>query len=185
MAHLSNEQSNRRSRKSSDALLESMRFNLHFQLNEMRFLLTIKGNTGRLQPRKETLEHKPILQLNDLTNSLSCEQMLVALNHIDQPLNLLLVLLTNLLIALDLELKTARLVDPVRPLTPCRAVAKLLKHLLELKFGRVDILLLRINNEIVVLGQHRHQRRFLLFRVPRQLLQKTKQFALVDCVAFS
>jgi len=150
----------------------------------MWFLLPIEGDAAALQFSEESFQHKRIFLLNDIADGFGSEEMLIPLDHAYQSLYLLFVFLTNLLVAFYFKLKTACLVNPVRPLTPRCPVAKLLENILKLAFCGVHILLLRINNKVIVFGEHRYESGLLLFSIPRQLFKKTKEFVLVYCITF-
>lgn len=150
----------------------------------MRLGLLLEGHRLGLEHPEQPLEDEAVLVVDDLADGLGSERVLVALDHLDQPLDLLLVLLADLLVGLDLELEALGLVDPVDALAPGRVVLQLLEDLLELALGRRHVLLLRVDHQVVVLREQRDQCGALQLAAPGQLLEEAEEFVLVDGVAF-
>lgn len=63
-------------------------------------------------------------------------------------------------------------------------IVQLLENLLKLSFGRDHVLLLGVNYKVVVFSKNRYEGIFLLLHAPGQLLEKGKQFVLVNGVSF-
>lgn len=100
--------------------------------------------------------------------------MFIAFDHVDESGDLFFILLTNLLIAVYLELETARLIYPVCTFAPSCSVSQLFKHIPKLCLGGLDVFLVRIDDEIVVLGEHGHQGGLLVFCTPWKLFEEAE-----------
>jgi hypothetical protein len=150
----------------------------------MRFLLCLKRQQPQLKFSKESLEHKLIFLLNNVTDGLGREQMLILLNHFDQPFDLFFVGLPHFLVAFYFELQTTRLINPIGALPPSQTVPQFLKNVLKLFLRRIHIILLRVDDQVIVLCEQRYQSSLFLLCAPRQLLEKKEKLILVYSVPF-
>lgn len=119
---------------------------------------------------------------DDLTYGFGSQQMLVSFDHFNQSFHLLFIFLPNLFIAFDLKLQTFGMINPINTLPPCLVIVQFLENLLKLLLGGYNVILLRVNHQIVVLREERNERHLLLLHAPGQLLQKAEQLILVNSI---
>lgn len=132
----------------------------------MSLLLFLVFDLTLLKQTKEFLEYKSILLIYGLPDGFGSKLILILLDHTYQSLHLFLVFLPNLFITFDLKLQTLGVIDPVDPLGPGYPIATLLKYLMKLLFSGCHFLLLRIDNQIVVLGEDGDEWVFFVFNAP-------------------
>lgn len=77
------------------------------------------------------------------------------------------------------------MINPIDPFAPSQPILQLLEDLLKLPFGLRNVLLLRVDHQIIILREQRNQRILLDFDAPGQLLEKSKQLILVNGVPLS
>lgn len=77
------------------------------------------------------------------------------------------------------------MINPVDALPPCLMIVQFLENLLKLLLGGHYIILLRVNHQIIVFCEERNECHLFLLHTPRQLLQKTEEFILVNSVSLS
>ena len=150
----------------------------------MSFFLFFKLKLAGGQQPKELLQNEFVLLLNYLTDGSCSELHFVLFDHKDQPLDLLLILLPDLLIALDLKLQTFCLVNPVNPLGPRNSISSLLEDLMKLLLSRRYFLLLCVYNQIIIFCQNGNQGILFVLNTPGQLLKKVKKFLPINSISF-
>lgn len=130
-----------------------MGLNLNLEDHFMRLFLFFMGDETVRAEREESFEDESVFLFYDFPNGLGSERVLGLFEHGHQSFDLPFVFISDLLIALNLEVKTLRVVYPIDAFPPGDSVLQFLENVVKLFFGGLDVFLLRVDHQIVVLGE--------------------------------